>query len=77
MQAIAIVLGVLVFVALIILLVFAVKTRNQIRRWGPDRILWEEVKVFSVGHTSVGQWVSVFVYICVTVVCFYSRIGKN
>uniref|UniRef100_A0A3Q1I7V2 Uncharacterized protein n=2 Tax=Anabas testudineus TaxID=64144 RepID=A0A3Q1I7V2_ANATE len=57
-EAIAIVLGVLVFVALIILLVFAVKTRNQIRRWGPDRILWEEVKVFSVGHTSVGQWVN-------------------
>lgn len=57
-EAIAIVLGFLVFVALIILLVFAVKTRNQIRRWGPERILWEEVKVINDGHhTSIGEWV--------------------
>lgn len=60
LQAIAIVLGFLVFVALIILLVFAVKTRSQIRRWGRDRILWEEVKVISDGpHNSIGEWVSV------------------
>lgn len=64
MQAIAVVMGFLVFVALIILLVFAVKTRQQIRRWGPERILWEEVKVVNVGHhNSVGEWVS----LCVTV----------
>lgn len=57
-EAIAIVLGFLVFVALIILLVFAVKTRNQIRRWGPERILWEEVKVINDGlHNSIGEWV--------------------
>ncbi|XP_034548958.1 occludin b [Notolabrus celidotus] len=57
-EAIAIVLGFLVFLALIILLVFAVKTRNQIRRYGPERILWEEVKVINDGtHNSVGEWV--------------------
>ncbi|XP_029998374.1 occludin b [Sphaeramia orbicularis] len=57
-EAIAIVLGFLVFVGLIILLVFAVKTRSQIRRWGPDRILWEEVKVVNGGlHNSIGEWV--------------------
>ncbi|XP_029365697.1 occludin b [Echeneis naucrates] len=57
-EAIAIVLGFLVFVALIILLVFAVRTRSKIRRWGRDRVLWEEVKVISDGpHHSVGEWV--------------------
>lgn len=66
LQAIAIVLGFLVFVALIILLVFAVKTRSRIRRWGRDRILWEEVKVINDGlHNSVGEWVSVCVCVCV------------
>ncbi|XP_077416655.1 occludin b isoform X2 [Vanacampus margaritifer] len=55
-EAIAIVLGFLVFIALIILLVFAVKTRSSIRRWGRDRILWEEVKVVNDSH-SIGQWV--------------------
>uniref|UniRef100_A0A3Q0RJ41 Occludin b n=1 Tax=Amphilophus citrinellus TaxID=61819 RepID=A0A3Q0RJ41_AMPCI len=55
-EAIAVVLGFLVFVALIILMVFAVKTRQRIRRWGPERILWEEVKVVNVGHNSVGEW---------------------
>ncbi|XP_034398496.1 occludin b [Cyclopterus lumpus] len=58
-EAIAIVLGFLVFVALIILLVFAVKTRTNIRRWGRDRILWEEVKVVNNGfNNSVGEWVN-------------------
>nr|XP_043881860.1 MARVEL domain-containing protein 2b [Solea senegalensis] len=58
-EAIAIVLGFLVFVGLIILLVFAVKTRAQIRRWGEERILWEEVKVVPDGlHTSIGEWVN-------------------
>ncbi|XP_054630276.1 occludin b [Dunckerocampus dactyliophorus] len=58
-EAIAVVLGFLVFVALIILLVFAAKTRSSIRRWGRDRILWEEVKVVSDGlHHSVGEWVN-------------------
>lgn len=57
-EAIAIVLGFLVFVGLIILLVFAVKARSMIRHWGPDRILWEEVKMVNNGlHNSVGEWV--------------------
>lgn len=65
LQAIAIVLGFLVFVALIILLVFAVKTRSQIRRWGRDRILWEEVKVINDGpHNSIGEWVSICLCVC-------------
>ncbi|XP_029960495.1 occludin b [Salarias fasciatus] len=58
-EAIAIVLGFLVFVGLIILLVFAVRTRAQIRRYGQERILWEEVKVVNTGLTnSVGEWVT-------------------
>lgn len=45
--------------ALILLLVFAVKTRSKIRRWGQERILWEDVKVISEGpRHSVGEWVS-------------------
>ncbi|XP_008417518.1 occludin b isoform X1 [Poecilia reticulata] len=56
-EAIAIVLGFLVVVGLIILLVFAVKTRSLIQRWGQDRILWEEVKINSAPHNSVGEWV--------------------
>ena len=51
-------MGVLVFVGLIILLVFALKTRQKIRRWGIERILWEEPKALSGGvpHT-IGEWV--------------------
>ncbi|KAM4578252.1 occludin b [Fundulus diaphanus] len=57
-EAIAIVFGFLVFVALIILLVFAVKTRSLIQHWGKERILWEEVKTVNYGHhNSVGEWV--------------------
>lgn len=59
-QAVAIVLGFLVFIGLIILLVFAARTRSQIRYWGVDRVLWEEPKVASAGfHNSIGEWVSV------------------
>lgn len=44
---------------LIILVVYAAKTRSKIRRWGPDRILWEEVKVVSeLPRHSVDEWVS-------------------
>ncbi|CAL1615039.1 unnamed protein product [Knipowitschia caucasica] len=59
-EAIAIVLGFLVVVGLIILVVFAAKTRSQIRRWGEHRILWEEVKVLNNGthHNSIGEWVN-------------------
>ncbi|XP_061586268.1 MARVEL domain-containing protein 2-like [Cololabis saira] len=56
-EVIAIILGFLVFVGLIILLVFAVRTRSKIRYWGPDRILWEEVKVVGTVHNSIGEWV--------------------
>lgn len=58
-EVIAIVLGFLVVAGLIIVLVFAVKTRALIRRWGQDRILWEEVKFVNPGpHNSVGEWVT-------------------
>ncbi|XP_010894336.1 occludin b [Esox lucius] len=59
-EALAMVMGFLVFVGLIILLVFSVKTRQKILRWGPDRILWEDVKLISDGlrtHT-IGEWVN-------------------
>ncbi|XP_062399815.1 MARVEL domain-containing protein 2b [Sardina pilchardus] len=58
-EAVAIVLGFLIVVGLIILLVFAVRTRGQIRRYGRDRVLWEEVKMLrDVGPQSVGEWVT-------------------
>jgi len=58
-QAIAIVLGFLVVVALIILLVFAVKTRTQLRRRRVEHVLWEEVKSLKDGFpNSIGEWVS-------------------
>uniref|UniRef100_A0A3P9IY04 Occludin b n=1 Tax=Oryzias latipes TaxID=8090 RepID=A0A3P9IY04_ORYLA len=58
-EAVAIVLGFLIFIGLIILLVFAVRTRSQIRYWGVDRVLWEEPKVASAGfHNSIGEWIN-------------------
>ncbi|XP_051552605.1 occludin b isoform X2 [Myxocyprinus asiaticus] len=58
-EAIAIVLGFVVVIGLIILLVFAVKTRGQIRRYGRDRVLWHDVKTITDGLTShgIGEWV--------------------
>jgi hypothetical protein len=57
-QAIAIVLGFLIFVGLIILMVFAIKTRAALRRRGRDRVLWEEVKSLKGGFpNSIGEWV--------------------
>ncbi|XP_042562599.1 occludin isoform X2 [Clupea harengus] len=44
-EAIAIVLGFIVTAALIIILVFAVKTRQKINAYGKDNILWRRVKV--------------------------------
>ncbi|XP_076158565.1 uncharacterized protein LOC143141736 [Alosa pseudoharengus] len=44
-EAIAIVLGFVVTTALIIILVFAVKTRQRINAYGKDNILWRRVKV--------------------------------
>ncbi|XP_077097111.1 occludin b isoform X1 [Siphateles boraxobius] len=59
-EAIAVVLGFLVVVGLIILLVFAVKTRGQMRRYGRDRVLWYDVKTITDGLTSqgIGEWVN-------------------
>lgn len=61
-KAIAVVLGFLVVVGLIILLVFAVKTRGQIRRYGRERVLWYDVKTITDGLTShgIGEWVRIF-----------------
>ncbi|XP_044189431.1 occludin [Thunnus albacares] len=44
-EAIAVVCGFLVTVALIIMLVFALKTRQKIRNYGKSNILWKKVKV--------------------------------
>ncbi|XP_067264029.1 occludin b isoform X2 [Chanodichthys erythropterus] len=59
-EAIAVVIGFLVAVGLIILLVFAVKTRGQIRRYGRERVLWYDVKTITDGLTShgIGEWVN-------------------
>uniref|UniRef100_A0A4W4GIP7 Occludin n=1 Tax=Electrophorus electricus TaxID=8005 RepID=A0A4W4GIP7_ELEEL len=57
-EAVAIVLGFLVVVALIILLVFAAKTRQQINRYSRHRVLWEEPKTFNDGFShGVEKWV--------------------
>ncbi|CAJ1070045.1 occludin [Xyrichtys novacula] len=44
-EAIAIVFGFLVTIALIIMLVFALKTRQKIQNYGKSNILWKKVKV--------------------------------
>ncbi|KAJ8285533.1 hypothetical protein GJAV_G00027910 [Gymnothorax javanicus] len=59
-EAIAIVFGFLVVVGLIILIVFAARTRQKIRRHGKANILWEEVKLVgdSKSHGDIGEWVN-------------------
>lgn len=75
-KAIAVVLGFLVVVGLIILLVFAVKTRGQIRRYGRERVLWYDVKTITDGLTSqgIGEWVRIFTsnlhFLFMLVLCF-------
>jgi len=44
-QAIAVVCGFLVTAALIVMMVFALKTRQKIRGYGKSNILWKKVKV--------------------------------
>ncbi|KAM4532966.1 occludin [Fundulus diaphanus] len=44
-EAIAVVFGFLVTAALIIMLVFALKTRQKIQNFGKDSILWKKVKI--------------------------------
>uniref|UniRef100_A0A8C1W7I0 Occludin n=1 Tax=Cyprinus carpio TaxID=7962 RepID=A0A8C1W7I0_CYPCA len=58
-EAIALVLGFIVIVALIIIMVFAIKTRQRINYHGKDNILWRHVK--EIDHNSpqdVEDWVN-------------------
>ncbi|MBN3311202.1 OCLN protein, partial [Amia calva] len=58
-EAVAIVLGFLVIIGLIIMLVFAVKTRRNIIEYGKSGILWEKVKVVSEeSPPHVEEWVN-------------------
>lgn len=58
LQAIAIVLGFLVGIGLIILMVFAIRTRSQMNRYGTHRVLWEEPHSFKDGHSpGIEKWV--------------------
>lgn len=59
-QAIALVLGFIVTVALIIIMVFAIKTRQRINYHGKDNILWRHVKEIQDQNSQpdVEGWVS-------------------
>ncbi len=59
-QAIAVVFGFLVTIALIIMLVFALKTRQKIQSYGKSNILWKKVKVINDAEEprDVEEWVS-------------------
>ncbi|KAI5618530.1 occludin isoform X1, partial [Silurus asotus] len=58
-EAIAIVLGFLVGIGLIIMMVFAIRTRSQMNRYGPHRVLWEEPRSFNDGLShGVEKWVT-------------------
>lgn len=59
-QAIAVVFGFLVTIALIIMLVFALKTRKKISSYGKSNILWKRVKVMEdeAPPQDVEAWVS-------------------
>nr|XP_061800211.1 occludin-like [Nerophis lumbriciformis] len=59
-EAIAVVFGFLVAVALIIMVVFAVKTRKKIINYGKSNILWKRVKVMEDGDPpqDVEAWVN-------------------
>lgn len=46
-EAIAIVFGFLVMAALIIMMVFALKTRQKIRNYGKSNVLWRKVKIIN------------------------------
>lgn len=54
------VFGFLVAIALIIMLVFALKTRQKIRNYGKSNILWKNVKVIDEVEPprDVESWVS-------------------
>ncbi|XP_028835035.1 occludin [Denticeps clupeoides] len=59
-EAVAIVLGFLVTAALVIIVVFAVKTRKTIIRHGKENILWHRVKELEpqANHEEVEAWVN-------------------
>lgn len=58
-QAIALVLGFIVTAALIIIMVFAIKTRQRINYHGKDNILWRRVKEIDTNSPQdVEDWVS-------------------
>ncbi|KAG9353778.1 hypothetical protein JZ751_011901 [Albula glossodonta] len=58
-EAIAIVFGFLVTLGLIIMLIFAVKTRQKIGSYGKENILWQRVKmVEEVQPNGVEEWVN-------------------
>ncbi|KAF7687675.1 occludin b [Silurus meridionalis] len=58
-EAIAIVLGFLVGIGLIIMMVFAIRTRSQMNRYGPHRVLWEEPRSLNDGLShGVEKWVT-------------------
>lgn len=60
LQAIAAVFGFMVTAALIIMLVFALKTRQKINNYGKQNILWKKVKVVDglAPPEDVEAWVS-------------------
>lgn len=60
LQAIAVVFGFMVTAALIIMLVFALKTRQKINNYGKQNILWKKVKVVDdlAPPEDVEAWVS-------------------
>lgn len=59
-QAIAIVLGFIVVAALVIIMVFAIKTRMRINSHGKHNILWRRVKEIEDPNSppDVEDWVS-------------------
>lgn len=59
-QAIAVVFGFLITAALIIMMVFGLKTRQKIRNFGKENILWKRVKVINedAPPQDVEAWVS-------------------
>jgi len=64
-QAIALVLGFIVTAALIIIMVFAIKTRQRINYHGKDNILWRRVKEIQDQNSQpdVEGWVSTIVIV--------------
>ncbi|XP_060764025.1 occludin-like [Neoarius graeffei] len=58
-EAVAIVLGFLVFIGLIVLMVFAIRTRSQMNQYGRHHVLWEEPRNLNDGLSNgVEKWVT-------------------